>query len=123
MNTSYQFTKTFNVSSFVGFFREPVNIQTTYPLYSWYNVALNKKIFKEKLNISARFINFFEKTRDFETIINNADFTTSTVNTQIRRGFALALTFNFGKLSENVSKKKGVENDDLLTKPQVQTGQ
>ncbi|HLG39433.1 MAG TPA: hypothetical protein VI461_07180 [Chitinophagaceae bacterium] len=27
-----------------------------------------------------------------------------------------ALTWSFGKLTENVSKKKGVNNDDLLTK-------
>jgi len=29
----------------------------------------------------------------------------------------LALTWNFGKLTENVSKKKGVNNDDILNKP------
>jgi hypothetical protein len=30
------------------------------------------------------------------------------------RGIALSLSYNFGKLTENVSKKKGVNNDDLI---------
>jgi hypothetical protein len=34
----------------------------------------------------------------------------------------LSLTYNFGKLTENISKKKGVTNDDLLTKPAPTTG-
>jgi hypothetical protein len=34
----------------------------------------------------------------------------------------LALTWNFGKLTENVSKKKGVNNDDILTKPSAPSG-
>ena len=36
---------------------------------------------------------------------------------QSSRGAVLSLTYNFGKLSENVSKKQGVNNDDLLSKP------
>jgi hypothetical protein len=34
----------------------------------------------------------------------------------------LALTWNFGKLTENVSKKKGVSNDDILTRPAAPAG-
>jgi hypothetical protein len=39
-----------------------------------------------------------------------------------RRAAVLALTWNFGKLTENVSKKKGVNNDDILTKPAAPSG-
>ena len=56
-------------------------------------------------------------------LTENENFITKNTNTTPFRNFGLALTYNFGKLSENVSKKKRVENDDLLTKPQVQTGQ
>lgn len=35
--------------------------------------------------------------------------------------FNVTLTWNFGKLTENVSKKKGVNNDDILTKPAAPT--
>ena len=37
-------------------------------------------------------------------------------------GGVLALTWNFGKLTENVSKKKGVNNDDILTRPAAPAG-
>jgi hypothetical protein len=30
------------------------------------------------------------------------------------RGLSFSLSWNFGKLTENVSKKKGVNNDDLI---------
>ena len=39
------------------------------------------------------------------------------ITRQPRRAAELALTWNFGKLIENVSKKKGVNNDDILTMP------
>jgi hypothetical protein len=97
--------------------KDPITIQTTYPFSTWYNLTFNYKIFKEKINISLRTVNYFEKTRDYKTIVKDPNFTTTNIRTQIRRGAVLSLTWNFGKLSENVSKKKGVNNDDLLTKP------
>ncbi|MEO6732945.1 MAG: outer membrane beta-barrel protein [Ferruginibacter sp.] len=122
MNTSYKFTPKLSISSYVGLWKDPITIQTTYPFSTWCNVAVNYKILKDKLNISVRTVNFFEKNRSFLTVIKDPNFYTTNVNRQIRRGGVLSLTWNFGKLTENVSKKKGVNNDDLLTKPQAPTG-
>lgn len=116
-NNSYKFSSKFNISSFFGVFKDPVTVQTKFPLMIWYNVALNHKFLKEKLNISLRGVNFLEKTREFNTITEDINFYSTNTIKQIRRGIALALTYNFGKLSENVSRKKGVTNDDLLTRP------
>lgn len=117
LNTSYKFTDKFTASSFLGLWKDPQTIQTTYPFSTWHNVALNYKVFKNKINISLWAVNYFEKTRDFKTITKDQNFSSTIINRQIRRGPVLALTLNFGKLSENVSKKKGVNNDDILTKP------
>ncbi len=122
MNTSYRITPKFTVSSFLGLWKDPVTIQTTYPFTTWYNLAFTYKVLKNKLTISLRTVNYFEKTRDFRTIVQDPNFYTTNINKQIRRGAVLALTWNFGKLTENVSKKKGVNNDDLLTKPQAPSG-
>jgi 5-hydroxyisourate hydrolase-like protein (transthyretin family) len=122
LNTNYTFNPKFVVSSFFGMFQDPVSIQTTYPFNTWYNVAIAHKFFKNKFNASLRFVNFLEKDRDFKTVTKDPNFTTININNQIRRGVALALTFSFGKLTENVSKKKGVNNDDQITKPQPTTG-
>jgi len=117
MNTSYRFNDKFNISSFFGLFQQPRSIQTTYPLNPWHNVAFNYKIFKNKVNISLRAVNVYEKKRDFKTIIEDKNFYSVNINSQPRRAAVLALTWNFGKLTENVSKKKGVNNDDILNKP------
>ena len=122
LNTSYRFTDKFVVSSYLGLWRDPQTIQTTYPFSTWHNVAFNYKIFKDKVSISLRTVNYFEKTHDYKTITKDQNFYSTNTTRQIRRGAVLALTWNFGKLTENVSKKKGVNNDDILTKPATPTG-
>ena len=120
--TSYKFSEKFTISSYLGLWQDPQTIQTTYPFNTWHNVAANYKIFKNKVNISLRAVNYFEKTHDFKTVTKDENFYSTNINTQIRRGAVLALTWNFGKLTENVSKKKGVSNDDILTKPSAPSG-
>jgi len=117
LNTSYKFTDKFTVSSYLGLWQDNQTIQTTYPFNTWHNVALNYKAFKDKINISLRAVNYTEKTHDFKTITKDRNFYNTNITRQTRRGGVLALTWNFGKLTENISKKKGVSNDDILTKP------
>ncbi|HSU29554.1 MAG TPA: outer membrane beta-barrel protein [Chitinophagaceae bacterium] len=122
MNTSYKFSDKFTISSFIGLWKDPQTIQTTFPFTFWHNVAFNYKIFKGKINISLRAVNFIEKTHDFKTITQDENFYNLNMTRQKRRAGVLSLTWNFGKLTENVSKKKGVTNDDILTKPAAPTG-
>jgi outer membrane receptor protein involved in Fe transport len=117
LSMSYKFTDKFTVSSYLGLWQDPRTIQSTYPFNTWHNVAFNYKVYKDKLNISLRAVNYYEKNRDFKTTTKDRNFYNTNIIRQPRRGAVLALTWNFGKLSENVSKKKGVNNDDILTKP------
>jgi outer membrane receptor protein involved in Fe transport len=123
ISTSYKFTNKFTISSYLGLWKDPQTIQTTYPFCTWHNVAFNYKIFNDKINISLRTINYFETTRNYKTITQDKNFYSTNITKQIRRGGVLALTWNFGKLTENVSKKKGVNNDDILTKPATPVSQ
>ena len=66
-------------------------------------------------------MNYYEKNREFKTVTKDKNFYNTNVTTLPRRAAVLALTWNFGKLTENVSKKKGVNNDDILTKPAAPT--
>lgn len=118
----FQFTPRFSISHYIGLWRDPITIQTTFPFNTWYNVAFNYKMFNDKFAISVRGVNFFEKDRAFKNIIQDANFYSTNINTRVRRGAVLALTYNFGKLTENVSKKQGVNNDDLLKKQTETTG-
>jgi hypothetical protein len=122
MNTAYRFNEKLSASTFLGVWKDPQTIQTTYPFMIWHNVAVNYKIFKNKINISLRSVNYFEKYRNYRTVTKDQNFYSVNTVRQIRRGFVLALTWNFGKLTENVSKKKGVQNDDMLSRPAAPSG-
>lgn len=115
MNTTYTINKRFNVSSYAGFFRNAVTIQTRYPLNLWYGIGAGYKFFNEKLTATLGLSNFFEKERDFSTVTRDPAFEFTSTSTMPFRGFSIALSWSFGKLTENVSKKKGVSNDDLLS--------
>ncbi len=121
-NAAYKFTNKFTISTYLGLWKDPQTIQVTYPFNTWHNVAFNYKIFKNKINISLRAVNYYEATHDYKTITKGPNFNTTDISRQNRRAGVLVLTWNFGKLNENVSKKKGVTNDDLLTKPSAPTG-
>jgi hypothetical protein len=116
-NTNYKFTDKFTVSSYLGLWQEPRSLQTSYPFNTWHNVSFNYKLFNDKLLVSVRAVNYFEKRRDFKNITQDDNFYNTNSTSRPRRAGVLALTWNFGKLTENVSKKKGVNNDDILGKP------
>jgi hypothetical protein len=80
----------------------------------WYGSGIGYKFFNEKLTTSLMASNFFQENRDYRMITTDPSFQTTSVTTMPFRGIALSLTWNFGKLTENVSRKKGVTNDDLL---------
>ncbi|RYF82755.1 MAG: TonB-dependent receptor, partial [Chitinophagaceae bacterium] len=115
LNTSYSVSKLFTISSYAGFFRAPVTIQTSYPMNIWYGIHAGYKMFDEKLTLSAGISNFFEKERTWELRTIDPSFEYISKTTSPFRALSFSLTWNFGKLSESVSKKKGVTNDDLLS--------
>jgi outer membrane receptor for ferrienterochelin and colicin len=115
---TYRFSKTVSASSFFSVNRPPGQLQTSYSTNIWYNALVNIKFFKEKFNISLRGVNVFHKTWDYKFITTDPNFQTIRTNTRPLRGFVFTTTYNFGKLKENVSKKRGVTNDDLLNNSQ-----
>ncbi|HMR90769.1 MAG TPA: TonB-dependent receptor [Chitinophagaceae bacterium] len=114
LNTTYTISKRFNISGYAGFFRQPVAIQYSFPLNTWYGINFGYKLFNEKLTIAGGLSNFLKKEMDFRVRVIDPNFRTITTSTFPYRGLALSLSWNFGKMTENVSKKKGVTNDDLI---------
>lgn len=113
VNATYTFSEKFNISSYLGFYQQPRSIQTIYPVSPWHNVSFNYKVFKNKVNISLRAVNYFEKTLGFKNITEDKNFYNTNVTRVPRRAAVLSLTWTFGKLTEDVSRKKGVSNDDV----------
>ena len=114
LNTTYKIGKKFTATSYAGFWRGPVTIQMKYPLNVWYGAGMGYKFFKEKLTVSLMAANFLSEYWDYRMEIHDPNFQTTNITTMPYRGIALSVNWTFGKLTENVSKKKGVSNDDLL---------
>jgi outer membrane receptor for ferrienterochelin and colicin len=115
LNTSYSINKHFTASGYAGFFRNPVSIQTKYPLNIWYGLNAGYKLFKEKVTVSVGAANFFQKKFTYRLITTDPAFQYTSTTVMPFRGISFSLSWNFGKLTENVSKKKGISNDDLLS--------
>ena len=113
-NITYKATRLFTIASNSGYFSPLRMPNSTFPDNYFYGFNLIFKIFKEKMNLNASITNFLEKDRDLKFFTENQSFKSETVNTIPFRNFGLALSYNFGKLKENVSKKKGVNNDDQV---------
>ena len=108
LNTSYKFTEKFTISSYLGLWQEPQTIQTTYPFNTWHNVAFNYKIFKNKINISLRAVNYFEKTRDFKTITKDKNFYNTNITTADQAGCGACTYMEFWKAHRKcIEKERG----------------
>jgi outer membrane receptor for ferrienterochelin and colicin len=117
LNTTYKLNKKCNATANAGFYRNPVTIQTRSPFNLWYGAGVAYKLFNEKLTATINAIGFFQKYRDNKSVTTDPYFTTSSVTTVHSRGVSLNLTWSFGKLKENVSKRKGNINEDLIGSP------
>ena len=113
-NITYKVTPIFTIASNSGYgvpLRMP---NATFPDNYFYGFNFIFKLFKSKLNLTASATNFLEEKRTFNFFTETENFTTENINTIPFRNFGLALSYSFGRLKENVSKKKGITNDDQV---------
>jgi outer membrane cobalamin receptor len=113
-NITYKATPRFTIASNNGYFVPLRTPNTTFPDNYFYGFSFIHKLFKEKMTITASVTNFLEEKRKLTSITENENFITENGNRVPFRNFGLALSYNFGRLKENVSKKKGVTNDDQV---------
>lgn len=111
-NITYKASPRFTITSNGGYFVPLRTPNSTFPDNYFYGFNFGYKVFKQKLTVTATITNFFEEERKLNFITENEFFITKNTNTIPFRNFGLALSYSFGRLKENVSKKKGVNNDD-----------
>ncbi|MBV9986605.1 MAG: outer membrane beta-barrel protein, partial [Chitinophagaceae bacterium] len=113
-NFSYRVTPKFTISGSGGFFHAPFSLVSTQNTSVFYQVNFGYKFFNNKLATTINFNNMLRRDMVYHYVTLNPDL--KVVNTSINpyRVIYLGVTYNFGKLKENVSKKKGVNNDDLV---------
>ncbi|MES2772672.1 MAG: outer membrane beta-barrel protein [Bacteroidota bacterium] len=113
-NFTYKASQLFTITSNGGYFVPLRMPNATFPDNYFYGFNFAYKVFKQKLTITASATNFFEENRTLIFKTENAFFITENRNINPFRNFGLALNYSFGRLKENVSKKKGVTNDDQV---------
>lgn len=113
-NITYKVSPRFTIASNGGYFVPLRMPNSTFPDNYFYGFNFIYKMFKQKLTVTASTLNFIKKEREMSSITENKYFTTENLATMPFRNFGLSLSYNFGKLKENVSKKKGVNNDDQV---------
>jgi len=88
-------------------------LQTVRPLNYNYYVSFRKSVLKKKLNLGLVANNFLQKTQSLKTVSRDPAFYQESISNNLYfRYFSVSFSYNFGKLKESVSKKKGVKNDD-----------
>ena len=113
-NITYKASPRFTIISNSGYFVPLRTPNNTFPDNYFYGLNFAYKIFKQKLTITANITNFLEEKRKLVFVTENDYFITKNTNDILFRNFGLALSYSFGRLKENVSKKKGVNNDDQV---------
>ncbi len=112
-NSNYDIDKKWTVFANGYFLWPSVRIQGRGSNGSWYGMGANYKFFKEKFTLSVALNNFLAKDQIWKNYSKDANFNTVYKIFAPSRGINLSLRWNFGKLTENVSRKRGVNNDDL----------
>lgn len=88
-------------------------LQSIRPLSYNYNLAVRKAFLKKKLNVGLVANNFLQAKQSLKTITEDPTFySVSTYNNNLFRYYSVSVSYNFGKLKENISRKKGITNDD-----------
>ncbi|MCC6721660.1 MAG: TonB-dependent receptor [Bacteroidia bacterium] len=116
-NFTWNFNKGFSSTLGAWVWQGAPTLQSTKPLNYSYNISLRKSFFKKKLNVGLVANNFFEKKQTLKTITEDPLFYQESISkNNFFRYYSFSLNYSFGKLKENVSRKKGSGNDDLKGK-------
>ncbi|MBN9297499.1 MAG: TonB-dependent receptor [Filimonas sp.] len=113
VNNTFDITKKITLFNSGGFWQSPIQLQGRYPFNYWYDAGVTYKLMDNKLRLTVRAANFFSQYRTYTSKFADANFMQTTSSTFPFRSIGISLKWNFGKLTENTSRKRGVSNDDI----------
>lgn len=111
-NIRYKVAEDFVISSSGGLSRSPYALVNSPSAQYYYQINFRQKLLSDKLALSVNVNNFFDRYYGYKTVTKSPDFRMLSINTNPFRAIYFGMTYNFGKLKDDVSKKKGVSNDD-----------
>lgn len=113
-NSNYTINSKISANAYGGFWKAPVTIQGVFGMRYWYGIGVSYKLINDKLTININGINFFQQNINYTNKFKDQSFNSWNTNTLPVGGIEIGAAWNFGKLSDQISKKKGVNNDDLI---------
>lgn len=113
LSTNMDITKKISTFFNTNMGRAPAQLQGFYGFNYWYSFGGNLKFLKDKFTLTININNIFNKELVWKSSLMDKNFHTTSWNYRPGRSANIGLRWNFGKLTENVSRKRGVNNDDL----------
>jgi outer membrane receptor protein involved in Fe transport len=113
-NFTYRIIGKFTISGSGGVIRNPYALVNSPSTQYFYQVNFGYRFMNDKLAVTMNVNNFHDKYFTFTTVTEDPYFRSLSTSISPYRVIYFGATYNFGKLKENVSKKKGVTNDDLV---------
>lgn len=111
-SASYEPSEKLSLFSNINYSMAPVQLQGKNGDYLFYNIGGAYWIYKKKLMLSIALLNVFNKYWKTDNEFASTGFLQQTSTFRPMRALSAGLRFNFGKLKENTSRKKGVTVDD-----------
>lgn len=115
--SSYRFNKGWRASATAGYNSPSVVLQGNTAGYTWNSFSVQKDFLQDnKASLSLSVTSPFNKYRRSFNEINDPDFYLKQESFFIVRRFNLSYNYRFGKLEDDIMRKKrGIKNDDLKT--------
>ncbi|MDB5199087.1 MAG: TonB-dependent receptor [Chitinophagaceae bacterium] len=114
---SYRFNKGWRASGNVGYSSPNILLQGKASGYIWNSMSVQKDILQDNhASITLSVTSPFKKYRRFFTEVNDPEFYLRQEAFFIVRRFTVSYNYRFGKLEDDITRKKrGIKNDDLKT--------
>ena len=113
-NGNYKLSDWFTLSGSGGVMKQSYTVLGRGATFIPYQINVGYTLIKDKLTGAVNFNNFLKKSFDNKSYVENSSFYQENNSISPYRVTFFGLTYRFGSLKENVSRKKGVDNDDLL---------
>lgn len=112
-NTSYQLNKKWTAFVSAYYYQSDPQLQGQGGRNFNYNIGTNYKLFNQKLTVGISTVNLFRQYQDWRSFFQDENFIRSGYSQSVVRNINFSVRWNFGKLTESVSRKRGVANDDI----------
>ncbi len=113
LNALFDFNKQSGISFYSGMNKQSVSLQEKPGIFYWYGAGFFYKFFNNKIRVAIRCDNFLESQIKYKSTSSGDNFTAYQNIYSPGRALGVSLRWNFGKLTDNVSKKRGITTDDV----------